>query len=283
MEITMDKEFIKFNSPQISLNISSVTYVPGGFIRGPHYHSAVELVSVKKGDLLCRIGSTSVPLLAGETLIVNKNVVHSIECVNFGTEFSYIQTELDNQFVSSVKDDIYHIHQFIDKSSPMQYCVCGKNSELSVLFDNIRGEFYSNKPYTTLYLQGYIIQLNAFMHRYGIAKAIRFINNHYTDKIYIEDVAATINLNKFRLCKRFKALTGGTVTEYINFIRLHYASEMLLNSGKTVTEIAYSCGFASVQYFNKVFKQSFGCSPKQFKDSSSAELQSVPLSENDEV
>lgn len=278
----MDKELIKYNFPQVSLNVASITLVPGMPLRGAHYHSAIELIYVHSGKLACRIGASFLSLSAYDTLLINKNVVHNIEHSDCGAEFSYIQIEMDRQLVSPEKDNMYYIRQFIDKSSPAQYYISHENTELSDIFKNIFHEFHSNEAYTTLYLQAYILQLTAFMHRYKLIKkfdshflkqlesikpVIQFIDTHFTDKIYIADVASTINFNKFQLCKRFKVLTGGTVVEYINFIRLHHAAGLLLNSGRTITEIAYSCGFSSVQYFNKIFKQNFGCSPKKFKTS----------------
>lgn len=276
----MDKERIEYNFPETSLKVSTVTFAPGMFLRNSHYHSAIELVYVHSGKLTCRVGDSVLSLSAYDTLLINKNVMHNIECPDRGTEFSYIQIETDRQFISSKKDETYFIRQFIDKSTPLQYYTGNENSELSDIFNNIFHECHSDEAYNILYLQAYILQLIAFMHRYKMIKEfnsnflrhlesikpiIQFINDNFTDKIYIDDLASAINLNKFQLCKRFKALTGGTIIEYINFIRLQHAAELLLNSDKSITEIAYSCGFASVQYFNKVCKKNFGCSPKNLK------------------
>ncbi len=283
----MDKEIIKYNLPQISLNVSSITYLPGASLRGSHYHSAIELIRVHSGKLTCCIDGSLFQLSDDDTLLINKNVVHNIIHCDFGTNFSYIQIEMDRQISSVKKDDMSYICQFIDKTSPARYFISNKKSELSDIFDNIFDEFRSKKVYYSLYLQAYILKLTAFMHRYELTKeldfsflnqlkpikpVIQFIDRHFADKIYICDVASTINLNKFQLCKRFKALTGGTVVEYINFVRLQNATKLLLSSDKTITEIACSCGFSSIQYFNKVFNENFGCSPKTFKNTSVSDI-----------
>jgi YesN/AraC family two-component response regulator len=57
-----------------------------------------------------------------------------------------------------------------------------------------------------------------------------------------------------------------TFTGYLNKLRLTEASRMLIEkSGAAVSEIAYFVGYANVPYFNKLFKEEFGCSPKQFR------------------
>ena len=129
-------------------------------------------------------------------------------------------------------------------------------------------------------MQSYILHLIAFMHRYElikefepqfmeelktIAPIVRFIDQNYANKIYLDELSAIINYSKFQLCKCYKALTRGTIVEYINFVRLQHASALLLNSKKSVSEIACDCGFSSLQYFNKIFKQNLGCSPSKYK------------------
>lgn len=276
----MNKELIKYNLPQISLNVSTITHTPGKTYLGVHYHSAIELVRVHSGRLTCHIGDMAVSLLPNDTLLINKNVAHSLEFSDSETKFSYMQIDPSRQLTSPEKEDSYYIRHFIDKSSALQYFIGNQSSQLSDIFDNIFSEFHSSEANTILYMRAYILQLIAFMHRYKLIKepdshllgklesikpVIKYIANHYTDKIYIEDVALTININKFQLCKLFKSITGGSVVEYINFVRLHRATDMLLNSDKTVTEIAYSCGFSSIQYFNNIFNKNLGCSPKKFR------------------
>lgn len=274
----MDKEHIKYSLPQLSINLSTIKCNSDSVFRGPHFHTAVEIVYIHKGKLICHIDDMSVPLSENQTLLINRNVVHCIEGFS-DAEFSYIQVELDSQYTAENKSDIYYILQFIEKTSPAQYHICN-NGELCNIFKSISSEVLSNKPYSALYIKAYISQLFAFMHRYDLIKefdlqflnclnpilpAIRFIDLHYSEKLYIDDIASYISCNKFRLCRLFKSITGGSVVNYINFVRLQHSIELLLNSDCTISEIAYSCGFASIQYFNKVFKLNFGCSPLNFK------------------
>ena len=276
----MNKEIIKYNLPQVSLHASSVTFLPGTCLRGTHYHSEIELVCVHSGKLICHIEDLTFTLLPYDTLLINKNIVHSIECFDFETKFSYIQIETDRHFVATKNFYSDFLHKFIDKTSPKHFFVDNKKSELYDIFNNTIYEFNSSEDFSSLYLQSYILQLIAFMYRHKLVNefdssflaelerikpAIHFMESHFKDKVYIDEIAAIINLNKFQLCKYFKSLTGGTVIDYMNFIRLEHATNLILKTNKTITEIAYLCGFSSTQYFNKVFKKNFGCSPKKFK------------------
>lgn len=69
------------------------------------------------------------------------------------------------------------------------------------------------------------------------------------------------------LCKLFKRATDMTLTDYINYVRVRRAAEMLRTTDRNSMEIAYACGFASQQYFNRIFKREFGQTPKAYRTS----------------
>lgn len=58
---------------------------------------------------------------------------------------------------------------------------------------------------------------------------------------------------------------GSTLTEYVNFTRMHKAEQLLINQNKSISEIALECGFSSPQYFNKLFRKINGVSPSYYK------------------
>ena len=62
-----------------------------------------------------------------------------------------------------------------------------------------------------------------------------------------------------------KEKTGKTPVEYLNGYRIEKASQLLLNSDQSVTEIAFSCGFNDLSYFIKTFKSQKGISPAKFR------------------
>lgn len=67
------------------------------------------------------------------------------------------------------------------------------------------------------------------------------------------------------LCRSLKKYCHITPSEYINELRLNYASNLLLHTNTPIIEICFLCGFQSVSYFYKVFNEKYGISPTQFK------------------
>ena len=66
------------------------------------------------------------------------------------------------------------------------------------------------------------------------------------------------------ICKTFKKATGQTLVDYINFVRLQKARALLTAGDSNIAQVAFSCGFSSVQYFNRVFKNYYACTPSVY-------------------
>ncbi len=68
------------------------------------------------------------------------------------------------------------------------------------------------------------------------------------------------------LLRSIKKYCGCTAAEYINDLRLNYASNLLLHTNSDILEICYASGFQSQSYFYKVFKNKYGVPPKTFRE-----------------
>jgi AraC-like DNA-binding protein len=103
------------------------------------------------------------------------------------------------------------------------------------------------------------------------ATILRFIAINYTDtELDLESVVTGTGANRTKVNEVLKSELGMTFTAYLNKLRLTEAARLLAEkSGAAVAEIAYSVGYANVSYFNKLFKEEYGCTPKAFRSISS--------------
>ncbi|GAB4044903.1 helix-turn-helix domain-containing protein [Spirosoma litoris] len=81
----------------------------------------------------------------------------------------------------------------------------------------------------------------------------------------VKSVAEQVNLSPGYLSDLLKKETGKNAQDHIHFYLIEEAKNSLLNSNKSVGEIAYSLGFDYPQYFNKLFKQKTGKTPVEFR------------------
>ena len=99
----------------------------------------------------------------------------------------------------------------------------------------------------------------------NIQTSVEYINRHITEEIRIDQICAECYLSKYHFCRLFKEKIGLTVMQYILKTRVAMAKELLSESDLSITEISESCGFSSISYFSRAFKNETGVSPLQYK------------------
>lgn len=98
-----------------------------------------------------------------------------------------------------------------------------------------------------------------------IAKSIAYIDEHFREKIYLDELAEMTNLSLRHFTRLFTSAYKITPLCYINSLRLNFACELLKNSSVSISEIAYSSGFSDSNYFSRIFKKNFGKSPVEYR------------------
>lgn len=81
----------------------------------------------------------------------------------------------------------------------------------------------------------------------------------------VDKVAGLLHLGRTIFYKKVRGTTGYTPNEYIRVIRLRKAAELLKESEKNVSEVAYAVGFGNPYYFSKCFNEQFGMPPSQYR------------------
>ncbi len=103
--------------------------------------------------------------------------------------------------------------------------------------------------------------------RYGTAikDAIGYIYAHLHEAISMKQVADQLHLNASYFSVLFKEQTGVTFSDYLTRRRLQRAKELLVTTSMPIWEIAEKVGYQTAKYFVKVFKDSEGISPGQYR------------------
>lgn len=96
---------------------------------------------------------------------------------------------------------------------------------------------------------------------------ITYIDEHFREKIYIEELSAMINVSPDYFTKMFKESIGKTPIDYINGMKVNTAMDLLCTTEMAMTEIAESIGFCNPNYFHKIFKQYMLTSPLAYRKS----------------
>lgn len=88
--------------------------------------------------------------------------------------------------------------------------------------------------------------------------------NYTAPEFSVELICQKMAMSRAQLYRKLSALTGRSVTEHLNDIRLEKARLLLLSGGLNVSEVAYTVGYNDPKYFSRLFADAFGQSPSDF-------------------
>ena len=90
---------------------------------------------------------------------------------------------------------------------------------------------------------------------------MQYIRQHYAEHISLTDLSQQLNISCTHLNAKFKAETGYTFHDFLNYYRIRRAVELQKRGERKLYEIAELVGFSDYKYFNKVYKKYTGYSP----------------------
>ena len=95
----------------------------------------------------------------------------------------------------------------------------------------------------------------------AFGRAMTYIETHLAERLTVEAIARMANLSTRSLMRLFRKQLGVTVVDFILRRRVARARQLLQQEGRTCAEIAFECGFGSVQHFNRIFRRFENASP----------------------
>lgn len=94
--------------------------------------------------------------------------------------------------------------------------------------------------------------------------AKRYINEHYTEKLTLSDIADHLRISSGHLSTTFSRYMNLTISDYIAQVKIEHAKELIDSGQYLIYEIAGQLGFDNAYYFSKVFKKVTGMSPRDY-------------------
>ncbi len=98
-----------------------------------------------------------------------------------------------------------------------------------------------------------------------INSTVDFIREHHRQRITVAELASRAQLSPRQLHRKFREVFGLSVQEFLVKTRIQAASNMLLNSDLTISQIAVDFGFCDQSAFTQLFRKHMGLTPRQFR------------------
>lgn len=244
-----------------------------------HCHSAVEIIMPVKGEVIYQVEDATYRVQANEVLIVPPNCVHGLS-MNAGSARYLLLFEPDSIF--SMRDmrlveDILQTPIYLSSQPELQEAVRSLLNQCINCYD--RREFMWN---TLCY--SYLMQMYARLGQSSLARntqprpearrmepeivdsARLYIDQNFKRSISLEDVSAFTGFSKYYFSRVFKQQMGISFSEYLRGKRVGMAEDLLIHTRQSIQDIALSAGFGSIATFNRVFRESRGCTPSRYRE-----------------
>lgn len=101
---------------------------------------------------------------------------------------------------------------------------------------------------------------------YTVNELQKIINNEYMDDLSLDALAERVCLTPAYVSYIFKQETGHNLVKYMTDFRMNKAKELLEQGSMKIVDIGRACGYQNQPYFNRLFKNNFGVTPKQFRE-----------------
>ena len=255
-----------------------------------HWHEEFEIGFVTEGSVVLGCGNRKYQMECGDIFFINSYVLHSMHKNNTFKQAVFKSIAFHSSIISESINSIFYIKYLLPvlSNSNFRECIITKDScsyqsmldTLSKVWNLVYSEDSDYEIKVRNELSTLFCILNRFqkniketispkMPNYLPEKRVQvlldYIHTHYQDKITIEELAKTASISKTEVLRCFKAIMGLSPISYLNSYRLQRAAHMLINTEKSIQEIAEGCGFDDNSYFSKLFKKKYHVTPHDYR------------------
>ncbi len=258
-----------------------------------HCHEYIQMWYVAKGSCVHHYEGQMFEVPEGSLFIIPPYFNHSIDTTAFPNSrlisCDFTEDLITKSSDQNAKDTLFNLAYLepllihCKLSQPSLRFTGEKATELEKILEELLIAYNEKQSFYSALIKGNIIKLitliieqfqttvfennNELFSKYrdAIDTALHYIDEHFTEKIYLEDICKMALMSPSSFSYIFRQSSGTTFTEYLQQKRVLKSKELLLNSNASVLEIAEQSGFSDTAYFNRVFKKMVGISPGQYR------------------
>jgi len=257
-----------------------------------HWHDEVEIVLVVEGSTKVECIGKSELLNAGDMIFVNAGALHKL--TNNGPGDCRILNAVFNpQMIGGQSfSRIYkkHVLPVLNNKQLLSYKFSSEVTWHQTVIDELKAAFVVWQNESDDYEFVMTMALMKFWHLFGENKPdilsnaqvpstnekrlhtlLNYIHDNHATHISVADISLAANISESECYRLFRNALKTTPNNYLLNYRLRIAAQMLVESNKAITKVAYDTGFSCPAYFAKKFKLAFEKTPKNFRQESCLE------------
>lgn len=239
-----------------------------------HWHNDLEIVYVMEGAIRMGVNSDTRVLRAGDLAVCSSGDIHFYDSKEHkSTLILIIFNPSLIGYPAGWPLNFRLISPFIENrpANPEDNAI---NSRLAAIMQELLQEHVRKLPQHEQLITGLLHELCALILRHLplepvnphkdkrritnmkiMQEVLEYLDTNYMHPITLADAARHANMSLFYFSRFFKSISGMSYIAYLSSIRVNQAERLLLNTDKSILDIALECGFSNIRTFNRVFKQ----------------------------
>ncbi len=248
-----------------------------------HLHNDYEIYFLIEGKRKYTIDNKHYIIHENSLVFINRNVLHQTFAINEPQHKRFVL----NFQKSCIPSEAYYLLQLLFENGPTILKVSLHERELFLeLLKGLQNEYITDQLDSSLYVKSLLTQLliaskrlcnqqsvpfPAAIGKSGtksdmVSSMIKYIHEHYGRSLSLPKLSHKFHLSEHYLCHIFREVTGCTIIQYINVVRINEARRLLLETNIKIRDIVTKIGFSNHVHFCRVFKKEVGTSPTQFRE-----------------
>ena len=249
-----------------------------------HWHDELEIIYVKSGFLTVNISGENYIGKPGDAFVVSPGNLHfmgsqtgTVDYFTFLFPLKYIAFRSDDMLDDKLIEPLNSGHLMIRpeiKDTVKEQCeqlagvyAAEIDKSESKITSQIRKKIILLQFIHELWKKGFIVENDTTGRNTVEKEMVSYIQQNYMGKILLREFGEQFHLSEKYISRYFKEHFHITLSQYVTYLRLEHAKQMLQETDISVTEVAMQSGYQNISYFIRSFKKTYGVSPLKYRKS----------------
>ena len=247
-----------------------------------HWHDEFEIIYVRSGFLTVSISGESYIGKTGDAFVVSPGNLHlmgsqtgTVDYYTFLFPLKYISFRTDDMLDEKLLEPLNSGHLMICprvKDTAKELCeqlieiyMAKKEESESKIATQVRTKIILLQFILEMWKKGFVIENDTSGRNIVEKEMVSYIQQNFTGKISLKEFGEQFHLSEKYISRYFKEHFHITLSQYITYLRLENAKQLLQDTDLSVTETAMQSGYQNVSYFIRSFKKTYGVSPLKYR------------------
>ena len=247
-----------------------------------HWHDEFEIIYVRSGFLTVSISGESYIGKTGEAFVVSPGNLHlmgsqsgTVDYYTFLFPLKYISFRTDDMLDEKLLEPLNSGHLMICprvKDTAKELCeqlieiyMAKKDDSESKIATQVRTKIILLQFILEMWKKGFVIENDTSGRNTVEKEMVSYIQQNFTGKISLREFGEQFHLSEKYISRYFKEHFHITLSQYVTYLRLEHAKQLLQDTDIPVTDVAMQSGYQNVSYFIRSFQKAYAVSPLKYR------------------